>query len=78
MSFAQDSDRVRALLTALARLRGANPIVVNAAETDRVIKKLPYAVTETKFEAPGFERRTRSPLGQFGNIVSLLAPDSAN
>ncbi len=78
VSYAQDGERIRGLLTTMARMRGANSSVANSADVDRVIKQLPYAVTETKLEQQGLERRTRSPLGQFSSLVSLLSPDQTH
>jgi hypothetical protein len=77
VTYAQDGERVRGLLTTLARMRGFASPTTNSSDLELLIKKLPYAVTETKLESYGFERRTRSPLGQFSALASLLAPEQA-
>jgi hypothetical protein len=74
VTYTQDSERIRALLAAVARLRG--PSSVLSVDVESQIKKLPYAVTETKLGDFGFERRTRSPLGQFSTLISLLSSDT--
>lgn len=73
VTYTQDSERVRGLLTTLARVRGSNAI--SSGEVERAIRQLPYAVTETKLQDYGLERRTRSPFGQFSTFLSLLSPD---
>jgi len=78
VSYAQDGERIRGLLTTMARVRGSNPSVANSADVERMIEQLPYAVTETKLEQQGLVRRTRSPLGQFSSLVSLLSPDQTH
>ena len=77
VTLAQDGERVRALVATLRKLRGLDSVGA-AGDMERVIKALPYAVTETKLKEYGLERRTRSPLGQFSAFVSLLAPDQAH
>ena len=75
VTYTQDSERVRALLTAVARLRAPSSSVLSV-DVEPLIKKLPYAVTETKLGDFGCERRTRSPLGQFTTLISLLSSDT--
>ena len=78
ITYAQDGERVRGLVTTLARTRNSNSSVVPNVDLERVIKQLPYAVTETELDNYGLERRTRSPLGQFSTLISLLAPDQTH
>ncbi|HXM34347.1 MAG TPA: hypothetical protein VN920_04125, partial [Pyrinomonadaceae bacterium] len=78
VTYAQDSERVRGLITTLGRIRNSNSSVVPSGDVERAIKQLRYAVTETKLDNYGLERRTRSPLGQFSAFVSLLAPDQTH
>ena len=74
VTYAKDTERVRALFTTLTTIRGSRSSA-SLAEVDRIINDLPYATTETSLQEDGFERRTRSPFGQFGFLVSLLAPE---
>ena len=75
VTYAQDRERIRGMVTTIAKLRGRDSSVISSEEVERVIKALPYAVTETKIEEYGLERKTRSPLGQFSTFVSLLTPE---
>jgi hypothetical protein len=36
-----------------------------------------YALSETRAVDDGFERRTRSPFGQFGAIIAQLGAESS-
>jgi hypothetical protein len=72
ITFAKDGERARALLASLAAIKGAQ---LNAsASLEQTIEGLPYAVTETTLGDGGFEKRTRSDFGQFGFLISYLAP----
>jgi hypothetical protein len=77
VTYTKDSERVRALLTTVSTLRGSGSSA-SLDQIDRIIDDLPYATTETTLGENGFERRTRSPFGQFGSLVSLLAPEPVN
>ena len=74
VTYARDSERARAFFTAVATIRGTRNSPSFAA-VDRLIEALPYATTETTLAESGFERRTRSALGQFASLVSFLTPE---
>ncbi len=74
VTYAKDNDRVRALIATLTTISGSRSSP-SWEELDRIINELPYATTETSLGEDGFERRTRSPFGQFSSLVSLLAPE---
>ncbi|HXD31827.1 MAG TPA: hypothetical protein VN643_11960 [Pyrinomonadaceae bacterium] len=76
VTFSKDNERASSLVTSLTVFRGAG--VANPTELDRVIQKLPYSVTETSLGDSGIERRTRSDFGQFGFLISYLAPRSSS
>ena len=78
VTYAKDNERVSALITTLATIRETRDLAAAKTEIDRIINDLPYATTETTLGEDGFERRTRSPFGQFGLLLSLVAPPSAN
>ena len=78
ITHAQDRERLRGMVAAVMKFRGRDSSVNSGEEVERVIKELPYAVTETKLTEYGFERKTRSPLGQFSTFVSLLSPEQAH
>jgi hypothetical protein len=75
ITFNKDGERTRALLSSLAAIKGTQ---LNAsANLDKTIESLPYAVTETTLGDGGFEKRTRSDVGQFGFLISYLAPKAS-
>jgi hypothetical protein len=72
VTFTKDTDRVKSLITTMKTFGGGDGV---DAEVDRVIDSLPYAVTESSLGDSGIERRTRSDFGQFGFLISFLAPE---
>jgi hypothetical protein len=69
-----DRDSIRSLLSSFARsgdsgLRRANPSALEAA-----IARRAYSASETRLVEGGFEKRTRSSFGLFGEIVTRFAP----
>jgi hypothetical protein len=74
VTYTNDGERVRGLLLGLAAIRARETASVSP-DAARVINNLPYAVTETRLGPFGFERRTRSPLGQFSSVFSFLTPE---
>jgi hypothetical protein len=75
ITFAKDVDRTRALLASLAAIKGSP--LTPSPNLDQTIEGLPYAVTETTLGDGGFEKRTRSDFGQFGFLISYLAPKTS-
>jgi hypothetical protein len=73
VTYAKDNERVRLMISTLATIRGFHSSS-SPDEIDNTINELPYATTETTLGADGFERRTRSPFGQFSSLLSLLPP----
>jgi hypothetical protein len=43
-----------------------------------MVAKLPYSATETTLGELGFERVTKSPLGQFSTLLPLLIPEKSS
>jgi hypothetical protein len=78
ITFWQDRERIRGMAATIARFQGRSVSASYSDEVERVIKQLPYAVTETTLEKDGLLLRTRSPLGQFSRLVSLLSPDQSH
>jgi hypothetical protein len=74
VTYTNDSERVRAFFAGWNAIRGTGSGEAIPTDGERVMKGLPYAVTETRLGEFGFERRTRSPLGQFSSLLSLLTP----
>lgn len=76
LTYTNDIDRVRAFIATLmaARASAARP----SEQTDRLLRALPYSATETTLGERGFERITRSPLGQFSTLLPLVLPERPN
>lgn len=76
VTYADDSERVRDFVSAILRATGAKDTGFKSDKIEEALSALPYAVTETNLADDGIERRTRSPLGQFGALIATLFPAS--
>lgn len=68
-----DGSRIRSFVAAVSTLEKGNSDLTS--QVDQKIAGLPFAVTETTVTNDGIERVTRSPLGQFSFLFSLIAPE---
>lgn len=75
VTYANDNERVRSLIATVRAVRGSQASSSLPPDAEEALAQVPYAVTATTLGADGVERRTRSPFGQFGTLLSLLAPD---
>lgn len=75
VTYTNDSDRVRNFISAIARAQGNPLTVTESSEVQSTIEDLPFSVTETILDDHGVDRRTRSPFGQFGTLITLLFPE---
>ncbi len=73
-TYADDSERVRGFVAAIIRASGKREAGFMSDKIEAVLASLPYAITETNLADEGIERRTRSPLGQFGALSEVLFP----
>ncbi len=73
VTYTDDGDRVRAFVSALRTMNKVGVTV--SADLEPKLARLPFSITETTLTLDGFERVTRSPLGQFGSLLALLVPD---
>ncbi|HKO96278.1 MAG TPA: hypothetical protein VJU86_04760 [Pyrinomonadaceae bacterium] len=73
VTYTDDRDRVRRFFEALRT--ADTPSASAPANMEVALGKLPYAATQTKLSDEGFERITRSPLGQFSSLLPLLIPE---
>jgi hypothetical protein len=73
VTYTNDADRVRRFVSAVVAIGGAGPL--SSAAIEQMIEALPYSATETTLGERGFERTTRSPLGQFSTLLPLLVPE---
>jgi hypothetical protein len=74
ITYANESERVRMFLSAIAQLLDSQPVSATP-QLERTIAELPYSATETTLGDQGLERTTRSSFGQFSTLIGLLAPD---
>jgi hypothetical protein len=76
ITFTADEASALSVITAIASQPAARTQPFNQGETERVVKQLPYTVSETNLIEGGFEKRTRSAFGQFGTLVSQFSPNT--
>ncbi len=72
-TYTDDSDRVRSFVSAAIAAKGGSP--VSPDRVSQLLSTLPYAATETSLVDVGFQRITKSPLGQFSALLPLVVPD---
>lgn len=75
VTYTKDTERILTFARTIARASGSSATLSNSTDLRRKIEQLPYATTETTVTDQGFERRTRSALGQFSSLVPLLFPE---
>lgn len=73
VTYTDDSDRIGNFITAILTAKGLQSLELGQIEP--MIAELPYSATETTLGERGFERVTKSPLGQFSALLPLLIPD---
>ena len=79
VTFTNDEPRLNSVISVLSALKGRAPTTEKAEVLRRVVEDASFAATETTLTAMGIERRTRSALGQFSTLLSLLESNhSAN
>jgi hypothetical protein len=71
LTLTDDRDSARATLSHFARRDGAH---VNQAALEEALARRAYSVGETRLAEGGFEKKTRSAFGLFGEIVTRFAP----
>lgn len=69
-TFTLDESYAAEFIEAVASQRVARASAPQSADFEQALKRLPYAVSETRLVEGGFERITRSSFGQFGTLVS--------
>ncbi|MGH9961282.1 MAG: hypothetical protein ACREBC_29845, partial [Pyrinomonadaceae bacterium] len=75
VTYAKDVERILTFARTISRASGSSATLSNSTDLRQKIEQLPYATTETIVTDQGFERRTRSALGQFSSLAPLLLPD---
>jgi hypothetical protein len=69
-----DRDSVRSMLSYFARRGDSSSTRSNPSALEAALARHTYSVSETRLGDGGFEKKTRSSFGLFGEIVTRLAP----
>jgi len=73
VTYTDDSDRIANFVSAVLAAKGSQSI----GSIESMIAELPYSATETTLGDRGFERVTKSPLGQFATLLPLVIPSKS-
>lgn len=76
VTYSDDSDRIGKFISAVLAAKSVQPTAPGIIEP--MIAELPYSATETTLGERGFERVTKSPLGQFSALLPLLVPETSS
>jgi hypothetical protein len=74
LTLTDDRDSARSTISYFARRDGARPARGDQAALEEALARRAYSVGETRLTDGGFEKKTRSSFGLFGEIVTRLAP----
>lgn len=77
VTYANDEARLNNFILTLLKLQGRSLSSEEAANLNDTLRRSGFTSTETRLNAFGIERTTRSAFGQFGTFVSLLQPDNS-
>ena len=72
VTFTNDEERVNNFLSTLVQLQGRKLSTQELERLREVVRTSGVAATDTRLNAFGIERRTRSAFGQFSTLASLL------
>lgn len=73
VTYTDDSDRIGSFINAILAAKGVQSLA--SGQIEPMVAELPYSATETTLGERGFDRVTKSPLGQFSALLPLLIPD---
>ncbi|HYY96458.1 MAG TPA: hypothetical protein VE713_18275 [Pyrinomonadaceae bacterium] len=74
LTLTDDRDSVRSTLSYFTRRVGNQNAQTNQAALEEALARRAYSVSETRLTDGGFEKKTRSPFGLFGEVVTRFAP----
>lgn len=74
LTLTDDRDSARSTISYFARRDEARPAQSNQAVLEEALARRGYSIGETRLADGGFEKKTRSSVGLFGEIVTRLAP----
>ncbi len=72
MTLTDERDSTRSAVTYFARRNGAK--TQDQGALDAALARRGFSVGETRLADVGFEKKTRSPFGLFGEIITRFAP----
>lgn len=75
VTYANDEARLNNFISTLLTLQGRQLSTDEVAKLQNTLRRTGFASTETRLNAFGIERTTRSAFGQFSTFVGLLQPD---
>jgi len=75
VTYANDEARLNNFISTLLTLQGRQLSNDEVANLENVLRRAGFTSTETRLNAFGIERTTRSAFGQFSTLVGLLQPD---
>ena len=77
VTFSNDEARVNNFIATLLKIQGRQLSQDEVAGLQNTVRGASFSSTETRLNAHGIERTTRSAFGQFGTFVSLLQSDTS-
>lgn len=77
VTYSNDEERLNNFISTLLKLQGRSLSSEEAAKLQDMLRRSGFSSTETRLNAFGIERTTRSAFGQFGTLVSLLQAEGA-
>ena len=77
VTYANDEARVNNFISTLLKLQGRRLSNEEVAKLQNTLRRFGFSSTETRLNAFGIERTTRSAFGQFSTFVSLLQSDNS-
>src|SRR6266850_731110 len=75
VTYTDDSNRITGFISAVLAAKGMRSLAFGPIEP--MVAGLPYSATETTLGDRGFERVTKSPLGQFATLLPLIIPEKS-
>jgi len=75
VTYANDEARLNNFILTLLGLQGRSLSNEELTQLQNILRRHGYSSTETRLNATGIERTTRSAFGQFGTFISLLQTD---
>jgi len=77
VTYSNDEERLNTFISTLLKLQGRSLSSEEAANLQDTLRRSGFSSTETRLNAFGIERTTRSAFGQFGTLVSLLQAEGS-